>query len=54
MALTDEQLQALADAARPLIEWLSANGNPHTKILVDNTGTEVLVGTARTNTHEFI
>jgi len=40
--------------ARPLIEWINANKNPHTKIIIDATSAEVVDGTYGFYTEEFL
>ncbi|MDI7146781.1 hypothetical protein [Klebsiella pneumoniae] len=41
-------------ASRPLIQWLNENANPHTSVIVDCTGAELLTGEVAFKTKEFL
>lgn len=41
-------------AAKPLIQWLNENANPHASVIVDCTGAELLTGEIAFNTKEFL
>jgi hypothetical protein len=45
--LTKDEFKSLEDAARPLMEWLSANYHPHATVIVSKDDAELLVGQAR-------
>lgn len=40
--------------ARPLIQWLNENANPHASVIVDCTSAELLTGEIAFNTKEFL
>lgn len=42
--ISDDQANAFRLAAEPLIAWLASYGNPHAKVVVTNTGAELLAG----------
>ena len=54
MILNKKQVEELNVACKPLVEWLCANCNPHTKVIVEPTGAEVLEGLASVKIEEFI
>ena len=54
MILTKEQIEQFEEAAKPLVKWLNDNCNPHTTIIVEPDGAEVLSGSARVKIEEFI
>lgn len=41
-------------AAKPLIQWLNENANPHASVIVDCTCAELLTGEIAFNTKEFV
>ena len=41
-------------AAKPLIQWLNENANPHASVIVDCTSAELLTGEIAVNTKEFL
>lgn len=41
-------------AAKPLIQWLNENANPHASVIVDCTSAELLTGEIAFNTKEFL
>ena len=41
-------------ASKPLIQWLNENANPHASVIVDCTGSELLIGEIAFNTKEFL
>ena len=50
-----KELEALSEAAKPLIKYLNENHHPHTKIIVEPTGVEVLESTmANPKIHDFL
>ena len=51
MNLTDDQLQEFKSVTKPVMEWMKANINPHTKIIIDSESAELLSGFA-TNSNE--
>lgn len=44
MTLTDDQSAQLTKLARPLVEWLRQNANPHCTVLIDQTSAELVEG----------
>ena len=46
MILTTDQLSTFNTAAKPLIDWLSENCQPHTKVIVDGMSAELVEGIA--------
>ena len=54
MILTSEQAQAMLEAAKPLMKWLSENCHPHYSATVDAGSVEVFESFAHTTTDEFI
>lgn len=45
--------QAFEEACRPLMQYLSENHNPHTRVIVDSGCSEMLEGLQSFNTTEF-
>lgn len=41
-------------ASKPLIQWLNENANPHASVIIDCTGSVLLVGEIAFNTKEFL
>ena len=54
MILNKEQIEAMFEAAKPLIKWMAENCHPHCTAIVDATGVEVLEGIAAQKTNEYI
>ena len=54
MIITEEQRAEMGRVARPLIQWLNENCNPHTQIVVDCTRVELLEGCATYHTYDFL
>lgn len=54
MTLTDQQIEELKEAAKPLIKWLNENCRPHVTILVEPTGAELVEGVAAVQVTEFL
>jgi hypothetical protein len=52
--LTQEQVQAFEDACKPLVKFLCENTNPHTSVIVDCGGAELLSGECAVKIEEFI
>lgn len=54
MTLTEDQRQAFAQAAQPLMAWLAGNCHPHCEAQVTGTGAVLVEGiaAARTAPHE--
>jgi len=38
-------IDKLKEAVKPIIDWLYENGNPHMKIIVDQSSTQIFDGT---------
>lgn len=54
MRLSEEQVNGFTEAAKPLVKWLNENGHPHTKIVLDCTGAELVEGIASVRIEEFL
>ena len=54
MGFTEEQMDEMFEAAKPLIKWLNENCHPHTKAIVNSTTVEVLEGVMMQKTEEFL
>jgi hypothetical protein len=52
--LTDEQIKALEEAAKPLVKWLNDNVNPHHYVIVEPTGAELVSGECRVKIEEYL
>lgn len=52
--LTKEQQKEFEQLARPLIKWLCLNQNPHSTILIEPTGAELLGGEYAFQCDEFV
>ena len=52
--LTKEEVEKLREVCKPLVKWLCDNCNPHTKVIVEPTGAEIVVGIASISIEEFI
>ena len=52
--LDKSKREAFEKAAKPLMEFLADNYNPHTKVIVDNSRAEIVCGEMCFNTDEFI
>jgi len=49
-----DNLKVLADAARPLMKYLSENHNPHTTVIVTSTNAELVGGIMSFVTEDYI
>lgn len=47
MVITDNQMDDLLEAARPLMKWLEKDGHPHNMVLVTAVSAEFFEGLAR-------
>lgn len=54
MTLRPDQKNEMEEAAKPLIKWMNDNVNPHSKIIVETNGVELLDGVLRVINNEFI
>lgn len=54
MILTKEQIKDFEEAARPLMEFMSKLGHPHFKAIVDYSSAEVLEGSNRFITEDYV
>ena len=54
MILTPEQRESFITAARPMIEWLNNNCNPHVTVQTDCSRAELFVGSNNYYTEDFI
>ena len=52
--ITPDQVEEFQKLAKPLIEWLNNNANPHTMIVIDCDSAQVLIGEASIQTDEFV
>lgn len=46
MILTEDQSAQLTKLARPLVDWLRQNADPHCTVLIDQTSVELVEGVA--------
>ncbi|MBC7906890.1 MAG: hypothetical protein H7Y60_09115 [Rhodospirillaceae bacterium] len=51
--LTDK-MDSFREAVEPLVKWLNENGNPHTKIIVDQTSAELVEGVMCHRTEAYL
>ncbi|MBW5930660.1 hypothetical protein CFM96_18675 [Klebsiella michiganensis] len=51
---TFEKKVSFEDVAKPLIQWLNENGNPHASVIVDVTNATLFIGEIGFRTEEFI
>jgi hypothetical protein len=54
MTITKEQHDKMVNLAKPLIEWMNENCNPHNKIILDCASVELLSGVAASPVHDFL
>lgn len=54
MILSKEQIKAMKEAATPLVKFLNDNCHPHTKVIVEPDGAEILESSASVLITEFI
>lgn len=54
MVLTAQQIKELAEAAKPLMRFLSDNFHPHCIVLVDNCSATLAESVARVESAEFL
>lgn len=54
IVMTNAQKVSYVVACRPLIEWISINCHPHTKILLDSTSAEIVEGVYCYRTDDFL
>ena len=47
-------MQVTLEASKPLIKFLNANCNPHTKVIVETDSSEVVSGLCMVKIEEFI
>lgn len=52
--MTDEQRKQFEALAKPLIQWLNENTDPHHSILVTPTSAELVGGVMVVQTDEFL
>ena len=52
--MTETQIAEFETLAKPLVEWINANKNPHTKIIVDSMSAEIVDGCYGFHTDEFL
>jgi len=52
--MTEKQIKEFEALAKPLVEWINANKNPHTKIVIDCMGAEVVDGCYGFHTDEYV
>lgn len=53
-AAIKEELSAFEKLARPLIQWLNENHNPHTSIIITTTNAEVVQGLVAFPCNDYI
>lgn len=54
MVITKEQQDELLQAAKPLIQWINENCNPHAIVLVTLSSATLIAELATVGTDEFI
>lgn len=54
MQLTQEEIDQLLEAAKPLIKWMNEHCHPHCKAQVDQTTVILLEGVTTNRTTEFL
>ena len=54
MKISEEQQDAMLEAAKPLMRWLAENCHPHCQCVVCAVSAELTEGVARVVTYEFI
>lgn len=54
MILTDEQVDQLKEASKPLVKFLNENCNPHAQVVVDITGVELLQSSVTVKIEEYL
>lgn len=54
MILSKEQIDAMLEAAKPLVKFLNENCHPHVKVIVEPDGAEIVEGYARVKIEEFL
>ena len=52
--MDDSARSAFEAAARPLIEWLAKNTNPHTSVVVTSNSAEMMEGHLLVKTDEYL
>lgn len=52
--LNKARSSSFEDVVKPVIKWLNENANPHASVIVDCTGSELLIGEIAFNTKEFL
>ncbi len=52
--MTEKQIEEFDALAKPLVEWINANKNPHTKIIIDSISAEIVDGCYGLYTEEFL
>ncbi|HAU5651161.1 TPA: hypothetical protein P7Y94_001726 [Citrobacter freundii] len=51
---TSYNQETFEEAAKPLIQWLNENANPHASVTVDCTSAVLFTGEIAVNTKEFL
>ncbi len=54
MTFTKEKIKEFEEAAKPLVKFLCENCHPHTTVIVEPTGAELVEGVASVRIEEFI
>lgn len=54
MTITDAKRREFGEAAKPLMEWLRLNCNPHTKVIVDSQVAELVEGVTTANRRNWV
>lgn len=52
--MSEQEFEVFESLARPLVEWLNKNANPHAKIIIDSMSAEVVHGQYGFHTDEFL
>lgn len=51
---TSYNQETFEEVAKPLIQWLNENANPHASVIVDCTSAVLFTGEIAVNTKEFL
>jgi hypothetical protein len=52
--MSENEFKVFEELAKPLIEWLNKNKNPHSMIIIDSTSAEVVDGAHGFFTDEYL
>lgn len=52
--MTEEEAKQFEDLCKPLVNWLNEHGNPHSKIIIETDGAELVSGSYGFTDETFI